>query len=369
MKTRLTDADFMRVAIGLARRGHGNVSPNPSVGCVIVNDDTIVGRGWTQPGGRPHAETEALRRAGQSARGATAYVTLEPCAHQGETPPCAGALITAGISRVVIGTRDPDLRVDGGGVSMLTSGGIEVCEDVCADEAAEVAEGFLTRVRHGRPLVTVKTATSLDGRIATATGQSQWITGAMSRALGHGMRARNDAILIGSRAAIVDNPSLTCRLPGLEAASPIRVVVDGRNELPLTHNLVATAKQTPTWMLTRPDSDPVRRRDYEDAGVRMIDIAVDTEGNLDLAAALKALGDLGVTRLMVEGGGRIIAGLLHSDLVDRLVWFRAAKLIGADGVSAVAGFGVRELDGAANFVKVSSRSAGTDIVETFMRER
>jgi diaminohydroxyphosphoribosylaminopyrimidine deaminase / 5-amino-6-(5-phosphoribosylamino)uracil reductase len=369
MKTRLTDADFMRVAIGLARRGHGNVSPNPSVGCVIVNDGTIVGRGWTQPGGRPHAETEALKRAGQAARGATAYVTLEPCAHQGETPPCADALIAAGISRVVIGAGDPDPRVDGGGVSKLKAAGIDVIEDVCADESAEAAEGFLTRIRLGRPLVTVKAATSLDGRIATVTGQSQWITGAMSRALGHGMRARHDAILVGTRTAIADNPSLTCRLPGLEAASPIRVVVDGRNELPLTHTLVATAKQTPTWMLTRSDSDPVRRRGYEDAGVRMIDVAVNSEGNLDLSAALKALGGLGVTRLMVEGGGRIIAGLLLSDLVDRLVWFRAATLIGGDGVSAVAGFGVRELDGAAKFVKVSSRSAGTDIVETFVRER
>ena len=365
----MTDAGFMRVAIGLARRGHGNVSPNPSVGCVIVNDGSIVGRGWTQPGGRPHAETEALKRAGQAARGATAYVTLEPCAHQGETPPCADALIAAGISRVVIGTNDPDPRVDGGGVSMLKAAGIEVCEDVCADEAAEAAEGFLTRVRHGRPLVTVKTATSLDGRIATATGHSQWITGTMSRALGHGMRARHDAILVGTRTAIADNPSLTCRLPGLAAASPIRVVVDGRNQLPLTHNFVATTKQTPTWILTRPDSDPLRRQSYEDAGVRLIDVAVNAEGNLDLASALNALGGLGVTRLMVEGGGRIIAGLLQGDLVDRLVWFRAAKLIGGDGVSAVSGFGVRELDGAVNFVKVSSRSAGTDIVETYVRER
>jgi diaminohydroxyphosphoribosylaminopyrimidine deaminase / 5-amino-6-(5-phosphoribosylamino)uracil reductase len=369
MKTRLTDAHFMRIAIGLARRGHGNVSPNPSVGCVIVNDGAVVGRGWTQPGGRPHAETEALKRAGQAAHGATAYVTLEPCAHQGETPPCAGALIDAGISRVVIGTRDPDPRVDGGGVSMLQAAGIEVIEDVCAAECAEVAEGFLMRIRHGRPLVTVKAATSLDGRIATATGQSQWITGTMARALGHGMRARHDAIMVGAQTAIADNPSLTCRLPGLEAASPIRIVVDGRNELPLTHNLVATAKQTPTWILTRSDNDPIRRLAYEDAGVRLIDVSLNEDGNLDLKAALTALGGLGVTRLMVEGGGRIIAGLLQSDLVDRMVWFRAAKLIGGDGIPAVAGFGVRELDGATNFVKVSSRSAGTDIVETYMRER
>lgn len=359
----------MQIAIGLARRGHGNVSPNPSVGCIIVKDGNIVGRGWTQPGGRPHAETEALGRAGSAARGATAYVTLEPCAHQGETPPCAGALIDAGIARVVIGDRDPDPRVDGGGISMLKAAGIEVAEDICADAAADAAIGFLTRVRQGRPMVTVKVATTLDGRIATASGESQWITGAVSRALGHGMRARHDAILVGARTAIADNPSLTCRLPGLEAASPVRVVVDARNELPLTHNLVATAHVTPTWVLTRADGDRARRNAYENAGVRLIDVPVDGRGNLDLAAALRALGALGITRLMIEGGGRIIAGLIQADLVDRLVWFRAPKLIGGDGVPAVAGFGVRELDGAPNFVKVSSRPAGSDIVETYLRER
>ena len=377
MTTTLTEERFMQIAVGLARRGHGNVSPNPSVGCIIVKDGNIVGRGWTQPGGRPHAETQALGRAGGAARGATAYVTLEPCAHHGETPPCAGALIDAGIARVVVGVRDPDPRVDGGGISMLKAAGIEITENVCADTAADAAAGFLTRVRFvahmawklGRPLVTAKVATTLDGRIATVSGESRWITGPVSRALGHGMRARHDAILVGARTAIADNPSLTCRLPGLDAASPLRVVVDARNELPLTHNLVATAHDTPTWALTRADGDQLRRQAYENAGVRLIDVPVDDRGNLDLAAALQALGKLGITRLMIEGGGRIIAGLMQADLVDRLVWFRASKLIGGDGVPAVAGFGVRELDGAPNFVKVSSRPAGSDIVETYLRER
>lgn len=369
MTTRLNDEHFMRIAIGLARRGHGNVSPNPSVGCVVVKDGAILGRGWTQPGGRPHAETEALRRAGAAARGATAYVTLEPCAHQGETPPCAGALIEAGIARVVIGVRDPDSRVDGGGVAKLADAGIDVTEGVCAEAASDVAAGFLTCVREGRPTVTVKTATTLDGSIATLSGDSQWITGPVSRAIGQGMRARHDAILVGAQTAVVDNPSLTCRLPGLEDASPIRVVVDGRNELPLTHDLVATAHATPTWMLTRADGDADRRNAYVDAGVTLIDVAVDQDGNLDLGAALRALADRGITRLMVEGGGRIIAALLRADLVDRLVWFRADKVIGGDGVSAVAGFGVRELDGAAKFVKVSSRPAGDDTVETYLRRR
>ncbi len=365
----LNDAHFMRIAIGLARRGHGNVAPNPSVGCVIVKDGVIAGRGWTQPGGRPHAETEAIGRAGSATKGATAYVTLEPCAHHGETPPCAQALIDAGIRRVVIGTGDPDPRVQGGGISMLRAAGIDVTEDVCAADARDAALGFLMRVENDRPLVTVKVATTLDGRIATATGDSQWITGAVSRALGHGIRARNDAILVGSRTALLDDPSLTCRLPGLAGASPIRIVVDARLLLPLTHNLVATAGETPTWILTRGDGDPARRKAFADAGVRLIDVALDTDGNIDLVEALRALAGLGITRMMVEGGGRIIAGLLAANLVDRLVWFRASRVIGGDGVSAVAGFGVEALDGAANFVKVSSRPAGADIVETYVRDR
>lgn len=368
-RTRLNDGDFMGIALGLARRGHGNVSPNPSVGCVIVKDGGIVGRGWTQPGGRPHAETEAIARAGAATNGATAYVTLEPCAHQGQTPPCAQALIDAGIRRVVIGTGDPDPRVQGGGVSMLREAGVDVTEDVRAAEAREAALGFLMNVEKNRPLVTVKLATTMDGMIATATGDSKWITGPVSRALGHGLRARNDAILVGARTALLDDPSLTCRLPGLEGASPIRIVVDARLALPLTHTLVATAAETPTWILTRADGDADRRQAFTGAGVRLIDVALDADGNIDLAEAMRAVGDLGVTRMMVEGGGRIIAGLLAADLVDRLVWFRASRLIGGDGVSAVAAFGVQALDGAANFVKVSSRPAGADIVETYARDR
>ncbi len=368
-RTRLNDGQVMGIAIGLARRGHGNVSPNPSVGCLIVNDGVIVGRGWTQPGGRPHAETEALRRAGDAARGATAYVTLEPCSHHGQTPPCAQALIDAGIARVVIGTGDPDPRVKGGGVSMLRSAGIEVTENVRDVASREAAMGFLMRIEQNRPLVTVKLATTLDGRIATANGDSQWITGAVSRAMGHGLRARNDAILVGARTALLDNPSLTCRLPGLEGASPTRIVVDARLSLPLTHSLVATAGETPTWILTRADGDVDRRTAFLNAGVRLIDISLDNDGNIDLTEALGALAGLGVTRLMVEGGGRIIAGLLAAGLVDRLVWFRASKLVGGDGVPAIAPFGVQALDGAPNFDKVSSRPAGADIVETYVHDQ
>ncbi|MGB0629492.1 MAG: bifunctional diaminohydroxyphosphoribosylaminopyrimidine deaminase/5-amino-6-(5-phosphoribosylamino)uracil reductase RibD [Alphaproteobacteria bacterium] len=364
----MNDDRFMRMAVGLARRGHGNVAPNPSVGCVIVRDGCVVGRGWTRPGGRPHAETEALAQAGAAAAGADVYVTLEPCAHHGETPPCAEALIDAGVGRVIIGAGDPDPRVDGGGISMLRAAGIAVVEGCCAGDAKRVAEGFLRRVRDGRPMVTVKAATSLDGRIATSTGASQWITGEISRALGHGMRARHDAIMVGGATALADNPSLTCRLPGLENASPARVVVCGAAPVPAEHALVATASRTPTIFITGDAQTLENREACEAAGVSVIEVGTDTDGNVDIIAALAALGGQGITRLMVEGGGRLISALFRADLVDRLVWFRAPKVIGGDGIPVASAFGVAELDGAANFVNVSARPAGDDLVETYMRK-
>lgn len=365
----MTDERFMRIAIGLARRGHGNVSPNPSVGCVLVREGRIVGRGWTQPGGRPHAETEALARAAEDARGATAYVTLEPCSHHGKTPPCARALIEAGVTRVVVGAADPDARVNGGGIAMLREAGVEVAVGVCEQACEDVAAGFLMRVRQGRPLITVKAATTLDGRIATRSGDSQWITGETARAAGHGLRARNDAILVGARTALADDPSLTCRLPGLEAHSPVRVVVDGREPLPETHALVRTAGELPTWAIVPESGDRDRRRVYEAAGLECISVPADTAGRPQLGAAMAALGERGVTRLLVEGGGRIVAAFLADDLVDRIVWFRAASVIGGDGIPVAEGFGLDALDGAPKFVKLSQRRAGPDSVEIYARSR
>lgn len=364
----MNDERFMRMAVGLARRGHGNVAPNPSVGCVIVKDGRVAGRGWTQPGGRPHAETEALLQAGEDAAGADVYVTLEPCAHHGKTPPCAEALIAANVGRVIIGTRDPDPRVDGGGIDMLREAGIEVVEGVCERETTEVAAGFLHTVTDGRPMVTVKAATTLDGRIATSTGASQWITGDISRATGHGMRARHDAIMVGGATTIADNPSLTCRLPGLDGASPVRVVVCGSDDIPLTHHLVVTASDVQTVFIV-PEGNQLRSlENYSKAGVSVVEVAADSGGNVNVDAALRALADRGVTRLMVEGGGRLISAFLKADLVDRLVWFRAPSVIGGDGIPAVSAMGVQVLDGAANFVKVSARPAGDDLVETYVRK-
>lgn len=357
----------MRIALALASRGLGNVWPNPAVGCVIVRDGVIVGRGWTQPGGRPHAETEALMRAGDRARGATAYVSLEPCAHHGETPPCADALVEAGISRAVVALSDPDPRVDGGGIERLKSAGIEVVSDILADEAAALNAGFLSRIRRNRPFVALKLATTLDGRIATRTGQSQWITGKAARDTAHAMRARYDAILVGAGTALADNPRLTCRLPGLSARSPLRVVVEGRRTLPQSHHLIANAREIPTLVIVPEDRVDERRKIYGEFGVEVTGVSVDEDGRTDLAEAVTCLAERGVTRLMVEGGAEIAAGLLRRDLVDRLVWFRAPSVIGGDGLPAATGLGVDMLDKASHFTLISARAVGTDMLETYGR--
>src|SRR4051794_21716572 len=246
------DRRAMSAALALARRGLGNVWPNPAVGCVIVKDGRVVGRGWTQPGGRPHAETEAIARAGEAARGGTAYVTLEPCSHSGRTPPCAEALIAAGVSRVVASIEDPDPRVAGGGLTKLREAGIAVESGLCADQAEEINAGFLRRVRTGRPLVTLKLATSLDGRIATASGESRWITGPAARERTHLLRATHDAILVGTATVLADDPQLTCRLNGLEHRSPVRVALDRNLVIPPAARLVAEAGRVPTWFITAP---------------------------------------------------------------------------------------------------------------------
>jgi len=352
----------MRIALALARRGLGNAWPNPAVGCVVVADGAIVGRGWTQPGGRPHAETEALGRAGGRARGATAYVTLEPCSHHGRTPPCSDALIAAGVRRVVAALDDPDPRVDGTGMAALRAAGIEVVSGVCAAEAGEVNAGFLSSVRRGRPLVTLKLATTLDGRIATRTGQSQWITGEPARAAAHLLRANHDAVLVGAGTARADDPELTCRLPGLAERSPVRVFLDGAEPMPKSHRLIAGAKRLRTVAVV-----PSGRKAYARTGVERLEVAADEAGRPGMAAALQALGGLGLTRLLVEGGAGIAAALLRDGLVDRLVWFRAPMAIGGDGLPAALGWGVDGLDSAPRFELLSVRRLGDDLIESYRK--
>jgi diaminohydroxyphosphoribosylaminopyrimidine deaminase/5-amino-6-(5-phosphoribosylamino)uracil reductase len=355
----------MRAALALAQRGLGTVWPNPAVGCVIVKAGRVVGRGWTQPGGRPHGETEALYRAGDAAHGATAYVSLEPCCHWGRTPPCIDALIAAEVRRIVVALEDPDPRVAGEGLRRLRAAGLDVETGLCADEAAEVNAGFFSRLRLGRPLVTLKLATSLDGRIATASGESQWITGPPARARAHALRAAHDAIMVGTGTVIADNPLLTCRLPGLGHRSPVRVVIDRHLRIAPTMRLVASARDVPTWVLTLASADPVRREALLDRGVTVIDINSDPDGTIGLSAALAALGERGITRLLVEGGGRLAAALVRARLVDRLVCAHAPLLIGNDGVPAIAGFDLEALADAPRFERLSTGIVGDDVLTVF----
>lgn len=363
----VADRRHMRAALALAGRGLGTTWPNPSVGCVIVRDGAVIGRGFTQPGGRPHAETVALAQAGAAARGAAAYVSLEPCSHHGKTPPCADALVEAGIARVVVACEDPDPRVSGAGLRRLRTAGIAVETNVCAEEAWELNRGFFDRVLHGRPLVTLKVASTLDGRIATHGGESQWITGETARRLGHGLRARNDAIMVGINTALADDPELTCRLPGLEGRSPVRIVVDSRLRLPLTSKLVRTAGTVPTWIVTRSDHDRSRAAVLADCGAVVVPVRADAAGLPDMTMALSELAGRGLTRVLVEGGATLAATLLRAGLIARIEWFRAAGVIGGDGIPAVAAFGVSALAAMARFERLAVRRAGADAMESYAR--
>lgn len=352
------DLVHMRHALALAGRALGTTAPNPGVGCVIVSkDERVVGRGYTQKGGRPHAETMALAEAGNEAHGATAYVTLEPCAHQGETPPCARSLAEAGIARVVAAVEDPDPRVCGKGIAMLWDAGVEVATGVLEGEAAELNAGFFLRVKQNRPLVTLKIAQSLDGKTATVSGQSRWITGPQARRFGHLLRARHDAILIGIETALADDPELTCRIKGLEDRSPTRVVLDTRLRLPRTSKLVATAAQVPTLVFTAADGT------LGDAQV--IKTAKDARGRPDIGAVLNELARRGVTRLLVEGGPSVHASLLDRGFADRLEIFRAPVVIGASGRSGIDALAALDLDEARRFVSLGKRALGPDLLESF----
>ncbi len=360
------DLPHMRSALALARRGLGNTWPNPSVGCVIVQNGRVVGRAFTAPGGRPHAEPQALSMAGPLARGATAYVTLEPCCHHGRTPPCTDALIGAGIARVVIAARDPDPRVNGQGVAKLRAAGIAVEEGVLAGEAAEILAGFHQRTTTGRPLVTLKLASTLDGRIATHSGESRWITGEPARRAAHVLRGRHDAILVGVGTVMADDPDLTCRLPGFRPTPIVRVVADSHLRTSMTSRLVASARETPTWMLIRHGTDATRRHAFADVGIRLIEVA-GAEAGVDLQAGLLALGTAGITRLLVEGGAQVAAALLRGGLVDRIAWFHAPAVMGGDAWPAVQAFGIDRLDAMPRFVRQHATPVGEDMLTEFVR--
>jgi diaminohydroxyphosphoribosylaminopyrimidine deaminase/5-amino-6-(5-phosphoribosylamino)uracil reductase len=360
------DIIHMRHALALGRRGIGRTAPNPSVGCVIVAaDGRVVGRGRTADGGRPHAETVAIAMAGAAANGATAYVTLEPCATVTATPSCAQSLITAGVRRVVIAIVDPDHRTDGDGIAKLRAAGVEIEAGVLASEAATAHEGFFRRLRDGRPLVTLKIAQSLDGRTAAASGDSKWITGEEARRFGHLLRAENDAILIGIETARADDPDLTCRLPGLEAQSPLRVVLDSRLRLPETSKLAQSAMQRPTVVFTSAPAggDALRR-----LGVQVVTVARDARGRPDIGAMLTELAARNVTRLLVEGGATVHAAFLDRDVADRLEIFTAPMVLGDAGHGAIDALAALTLGEAPKFTQTGSRQLGPDLLESYARK-
>jgi diaminohydroxyphosphoribosylaminopyrimidine deaminase / 5-amino-6-(5-phosphoribosylamino)uracil reductase len=355
----------MALALSLGRRGQGRVWPNPAVGCVIVAQGRIVGRGWTQPGGRPHGEVEALAQAGAAARGATAYVTLEPCSHHGQTPPCAQALIDAGVARVVVATTDSDARVNGQGLQMLRDADIEVTLGVGEAEARRDHAGFFRRVELGRPLLTLKLASSFDGRIATGTGESQWITSPLARRVVHAMRSRHDAVLIGGGTARADDPSLTVRDLGVDH-QPARIVVSRRLDLPLMGQLARTAAEVPVILCHGKDADPMLVQTWRDLGATLLPCAA-RGGQLDPADILQQLGAHGLTRVFCEGGSALAASLLEADLVDELVGFTAGLVIGAEGLPGVGAMGLEALRNAPRFDLRETMACGPDILHVWTR--
>ena len=353
------DQRWMRAALLQARYALGQTAPNPAVGCVLVNNGVLVGRGRTAPGGRPHAETTAIQDAGDLAQNATAYVTLEPCSHHGQTPPCVDALITAGISRVVIAAGDPDPRVAGQGVAKLQEAGVEVTEGVLASESEAILQGYLkTRIK-GRPFVTVKIASSLDGRIALANGQSKWITGPRTRHFVHLLRSQHDAMLTAMGTVRADNPSLTCRLEGYSGRQPLRVISASQNNLSPDAVLATSSDQSDVLVYASKSAD----QNVNDLETRIID--ANEKGYPDPRLMLDDLAQGGITSVMVEAGGQFIASLMAAGVIDRLVWTRSAGLIGGDGLASMASLGLEDLSDGRIFRRVETRMIGDDVIEIF----
>jgi diaminohydroxyphosphoribosylaminopyrimidine deaminase/5-amino-6-(5-phosphoribosylamino)uracil reductase len=346
----------MREALALAQAQLGLTTPNPSVGCVIVRGDKVVGRGVTGVGGRPHGEANALAAAGALARGATAYVSFEPCAHFGQTPPCANALVDAKVKRVVIGCVDPDPRVSGRGIAILKEAKIAVTKGVLEGEALRLNEGFITRLRLGRPLGILKLAMSMDGRIAAASGDSRWISSRESRELVHRWRRECDAVIVGAGTVIADNPRLTCRIPG--GRDPVRVVVDGQLRTPPTARVYRQRSRAPAILVTAPANLALARERYERRGVEVISVA--THGDvIELGRLMLEFGHRGWCRVLIEGGTNLAGSALSAGIVDRVAFFVAPKIIGA-GVPAILGMKSRLVRDALVLTDQSARQVGDD---------
>jgi diaminohydroxyphosphoribosylaminopyrimidine deaminase/5-amino-6-(5-phosphoribosylamino)uracil reductase len=356
---RRDDGYYMRLALRLGRRGLGRTSPNPPVGAVVVAGNTVVGRGYHRRAGLPHGEAEALRDAEKKARGATLYVTLEPCAHHGRTPPCTDAVIAAGVRRVVVGALDPNPNVPGHGVARLRAAGIEVITGVEQAACDELIAAFRKHVTTGMPLVTLKLAASLDGRIATATGESRWITSDASRRYVHRLRADSDAILVGAETVLRDDPELTCRLRG--GRNPRRVILDGRLRLPLRAKVLATTRVAATLVVTGRHASAAKARQIAARGATVVRLPAPA-GRISMTRLMRALGRRGVMSVLVEGGATVAAAALAARVVDRLLIFYAPKLIGGDGRPMLGPLGVRRLRQALRLGPLRVRRLATDVL-------
>jgi diaminohydroxyphosphoribosylaminopyrimidine deaminase/5-amino-6-(5-phosphoribosylamino)uracil reductase len=364
--SKAADQRFMALALTLGRRGQGRTWPNPAVGAVIVKDGVIVGRGWTQPGGRPHAEVESLKRAGEATRGATLYVTLEPCSHHGKSPPCADAVIAAGMARVVSAIEDPNPEVGGKGHARLRAAGIVVDVGLSAQEAARDHAGHFRRIRDKRPHVVLKLAVSSDDKIAAAGRKQVSISGDAARSRVHLLRAQCDAILVGIGTVLADDPLLTCRLPGMEAQSPVRVVLDRSLRIPGSSRLVHSARETPLWVMTSNLSEAPAAMKLGAAGAQVIRVASAPPG-LDLKAVLHALAEKGITRLLVEGGSRVASSFVAAGLVDEMWLLRGPNSIGPDGIPALDALPLSAIPQSPQFKLRASESLQNDTLTIYER--
>lgn len=354
----------------MALRSLGQTWPNPSVGAVVVNSGCspeVIARGRTMHGGRPHAERMALEKAGPSAKGATLYVTLEPCAHHGKTPPCTDAIIEAGVTRVVCSAHDPDPRVAGAGYAKLKEAGIEVKEGVLQELGSQIALGHSFRVSSNRPLVQLKIAVGSDGLIPQGSGSPVWATGEEARAHGHLLRARCDAILVGGATVSADNPELTCRLPGLGDRSPVRVVLDSQLQIPSDAKLVSGINEVPVWLLCSEEASKDNEHRLEDAGTHVERVAQAKEGGLDPEAVLATLAKRGITRLLIEGGPRVAESFWKANFVDEIYLYQGPEPIGPTGLKTLSTYGLDEIKNSTHFKCEETRLLGKDSLSIYRR--
>ena len=363
----MDDSYFMAMALGLAENGLGFTSPNPMVGCVVVKDEMVVGKGWHEKAGKPHAEVNAIDDAYGHTQGATLYVTLEPCNHTGRTPPCTEKILAAGVTRVVVAMEDPNPDVKGGGIERLRQAGVEVKTGVLEDRARKLNESFVHYITTKRPFVTVKYASTLDGQIATKTGDSKWVTGEAARGHVHELRHMSDAILVGVKTVIADDPSLTTRREGVPGKDPVRVILDGRLSIPENAKVLRRDSESGTIIFSGIPGETdgawkEKKARIEKMGVRVVETPL-AEGRVDWQQVLHHLGQLGLTSLLIEGGGCVIASALSAKAVDKMVLFYAPKLLGGnDGLPVCSGAGPAHMADAIQLERISLKRFGDDVM-------